>query len=142
MVPNRTGMCSLTAAGRTTFLVIAFVSSILRLPAAPKATQDALPQIRFSVPRGFCDSPIRVELVSPIKETSIRYTLDGSQPTETRGASYAGPLLITNTTLLRAAAFQNAKRVSAVSTHSYIFLDQVLKQSAAPRGLPSGAGAW
>jgi hypothetical protein len=109
---------------------------------AAEGRKTTLPPVTFSVPRGYHDAPVTVQLGSPVNEASIRYTRDGSEPTPTNGRAYNTPLLVTNTTLLRAAAFQNGKRVSAIGTHSYLFLDQIVRQSAAPDGLPSGRAAW
>src|SRR5436190_10912114 len=100
---------------------------------APK--RKSLPPIGVSVPRGFCDGPVSLELRCPAGAL-IRFTLDGTEPTPANGANYSGPLRITNTTLLRAAAFKADARLSAVATHSYIFLDQVLRQPKEPPGLP------
>lgn len=101
-----------------------------------------LPEVRFSVPRGWHEQPFSLELLSPAEGASIRYTLDGSEPTLRHGHLYSASLRITNTTTLRAAAFKDGARVSTVGTHSYIFLADVLRQPAAPPGLPAGSKAW
>jgi hypothetical protein len=107
------------------------------LGAADAATNKKKPQpIGVSVARGFCDQPFSLQLTSPTDEATIRYTVDGTEPTLVNGANYASALRITNTTLLRAAAFKANTRVSAISTHSYIFLDQVLRQSKDPPSFP------
>lgn len=52
-------------------------------------------------------------------EGQIRYTLDGSIPTET-SALYTGPLTLTKTTTIRAACFEPGKVPSDVVTTGYI----------------------
>ena len=102
----------------------------------------SLLQIEASAPRGFCDEPFSLKLSTAANDVEIRYTLDGSEPSLTNGMRYSVPLTITNTALLRAAVFKERTLASAVATFSYIFLDQVLRQPAAPPGLPAGPRAW
>ena len=101
-----------------------------------------LPEITASVSRGLCDAPFSVKLAAASEDAVIRYTLDGTEPTLRNGALYSSPLRISKTTLLRAAAFKERARVSAVTTHSYLFLDQILHQPKEPPGFPSGPRAW
>ena len=101
-----------------------------------------LPQLTVSVPRGLCDAPFSLKLTTASEGAGIRYTLDGTEPTLTNGVVYSAPLRISNTTLLRAAAFKDRARVSAIATHSYLFLDQILSQPKEPPGFPSGPRAW
>ena len=68
--------------------------------------------------------------------------LDGSEPTAVNGTECSAPLWITNTTILRSAAFKERARVTVVATHSYIFPDQVLRQPNEPPGFPTGPRAW
>ncbi|HMJ88449.1 MAG TPA: CotH kinase family protein [Candidatus Acidoferrum sp.] len=112
------------------------------LHAAESASPPTLPQVAFSVPRGFCDGPTTIELRSPTDHVVIRYTVDGSDPSLTNGQTYAAPLRVTNTTMLRAAMFKNGERISVIGTHSYLFLDDALRQSPAPHGFPAGRAAW
>ncbi len=103
--------------------------------AAEIAAKQNTP-VKVSKARGYCDEAFSLELTSPADGAAIRFTLDGTEPTPTNGANYSGPLRLTNTTLLRVAAFKADARVSAITTHSYIFLDQVLRQPQEPPGLP------
>ncbi|MHC4113271.1 MAG: chitobiase/beta-hexosaminidase C-terminal domain-containing protein, partial [Planctomycetota bacterium] len=70
----------------------------------------------------------------------IRYTLDGSLPTITHGLTYNPqtdpPLEIDETTVLRTVAVKPGWLDSAVETHTYIFPEDVTKQS--PLGDPPG----
>ena len=49
----------------------------------------------------------------------IRYTTDGSLPTS-RSEAYSGPVILTKTTVIRAASFEEGKARSDVATASYI----------------------
>ncbi|MFQ5352249.1 MAG: chitobiase/beta-hexosaminidase C-terminal domain-containing protein, partial [Candidatus Binatia bacterium] len=84
----------------------------------------------FSVGRGFYDQPFSVALTSPTPGATIHYTVDGSDPDPDNGAVYVSPLSVTGTTVLRAMAFKTGLAPSASVTHTYIFLDDVIQQSA------------
>ncbi|MFN0080153.1 MAG: autotransporter-associated beta strand repeat-containing protein [Prosthecobacter sp.] len=81
--------------------------------------------------------PFNVTLSTTTPSVSIRYTTDGTLPTETNGANYTAPISITLTTTLRAAAFKPGWETSKVSTHSYILPADVITQS--PTGAPPAA---
>jgi hypothetical protein len=74
-----------------------------------------LPEITASVSRGLHETPFSLELAIAPEGAVIRYTLDGTEPTLRNGALYSAPLRISKTTLLRAAAFKERARVSAVT---------------------------
>lgn len=94
--------------------------------------------VSFSVERGYFSAPFTVLLSSPQAGATIRYTTDGSAPSETNGSVYQEPISITTTTTLRAATFADQLLPSAVMTQTYIFLEDVLKQTGA--GLPTQWG--
>ena len=93
---------------------------------------------RFSVDRGFFDEPFEVSLSTGTPGAEIRYTMDATEPTPDNGEVYTRPLRITGTTVLRAAAFRDDLEPTNVDTQTYIFLDDVLRQTGA--GLPSTWG--
>jgi hypothetical protein len=102
-------------------------------PNQPQATwTGTTAQVDFSVARGFYDTPFSVELNTDTPEATIYYTIDGSTPTETHGTAYTAPIPISSTTFLRAVAYKHNFRPSAVNTHSYIFLTDVLAQPSTP----------
>jgi len=72
----------------------------------------------FSVDRGIYREPFRVEITTRTEGASIRYTTDGSEPTATHGVLYGEPVLVTVTTVLRAAAFKD--RIQALPTWSIV----------------------
>ena len=59
----------------------------------------------------------------------IHYTTNGSAPTATTGTIYTGPINISKTTTLRAAAFKTGLVSTDVDTESYIFLNDVITQN-------------
>ncbi len=89
----------------------------------------------FSVDRGFFDAPFDVEITSATPGAIIRYTVDGSEPTESRGTVYTRPIRIAETTTLRAAAFRAGFASTNVDTHTYIFLDDVIASRVMNRGI-------
>ncbi|MFC7337743.1 lamin tail domain-containing protein [Haloferula chungangensis] len=82
----------------------------------------------FSLDRGFYTDPIEVEISSPTPGAEIRYTLDGSKPTATSGHIYTpgSPVTISQTSVLRAAAFLDQYEPTNVDTHTYIFKADVI----------------
>ena len=109
--------------------------------ASPALDGTAAP-VQFSQTRGFYDTPFTVKLTSDTKNANIRYTLDGSEPTATGGLPYSAPIPVERTTLLRAAAFKDGLLPAPVTTHSYIFPDNVINQPADPSGWPGSWGVY
>ena len=65
------------------------------------------------------EEPITVTLAAPLQlDAEIRYTLDGSSPTS-GSTLYTKPLVFTNTTALRVAAFRNGRAVCVESKGSF-----------------------
>lgn len=77
--------------------------------------------VHFSARRGHYTQPFQLALSTPTPGAVIRYTTDGREPAETVGRPYVTPILLTNTTLLRAAAFRTNLLPSRTETHSYLF---------------------
>ncbi len=100
---------------------------------------------KFSVNRGFFSSPQALEITSATPGATIRYTTDGSWPSETKGSLYTGPITIDRTTPVRAIACKAGHRPTNVDTHTYIFVDDVITQTAASTqsvwGLPATWGS-
>ena len=95
-----------------------------------------------SHPRGFYSDGFTLELSCATEGASIYYTLDGSEPTETGGSLYSGPVDISGSSsaparTVRAAAFREGLLSSPPVTWSYIFPERVLSQSRTPAGFPS-----
>jgi hypothetical protein len=116
-------------------------------PGGPNNTGDIIGTVAdtsFSVEHGFYDAPFDVTISEATAGAQIRYTIDGSAPTATTGNVYSGPIHIAATTTLRAAAFKPGLVSSRLDAATYLFLDDVLTQSAngkAPAGWPATWGA-
>ncbi|MBP5715507.1 MAG: CotH kinase family protein [Bacteroidales bacterium] len=99
--------------------------------------------ITFSQKHGFYDAPFSLEIKSSanIANATIRYTLDGSEPSPTSPA-YTSPIEVTGNTLVRAAFVADTGRVTAISTATYLFVEDVLAQSNTPEGYPTTWGKY
>ena len=99
-------------------------------------------QLTLSQPHGFYDSAFTLAIGwdgEPVAGTTIRYTLDGSEPT-TASPTYTAPLNVSGNTILRAAAVADTGRVTPIATATYLFIDDVLRQSNTPEGYPDNWG--
>ncbi|MGC9326358.1 MAG: CotH kinase family protein [Candidatus Hinthialibacter sp.] len=83
----------------------------------------------FSFPGGIYENAFSLELSAAAPNAEIRYTLDGSAPTE-RSAKYESPILIQKTrqgaVLVRARVFRQDWLPSPVATHTYIFRENLV----------------
>lgn len=83
----------------------------------------------FSKQRGFYTTAQSVAITCATPGTTIRYTTDGSLPTDTFGTIYSAPLSLTNTTVLRAIAYAPGYVSSRAETSTYIFPAGVIASS-------------
>jgi hypothetical protein len=103
--------------------------------------QVAAPQFKdagnIDLPGGvYSASSLTLQLLSSTPGSTVRYTLDGSEPTLVNGFTYTGALSLTQPndktgTVIRARAFSNGSLPSDVVTHSYL-----LKQPPALVNVP------
>ena len=98
---------------------------------------------KFSQNHGFYDTAFYVTIATETENATIYYTLDGSEPYVfggrlPSGTIYTEPILITKTTCLRAKAIKTGWKPSEIKTRSYIFVDDVVRQS--PSGVAPGPG--
>jgi hypothetical protein len=94
----------------------------------------AVAELNFSKRRGFYDAQISVTISTETQGATIYYTLDGSEPYNSdfgnpTGRVYSGPISIGTTTCLRAVAMKSGWKPSHIDTHTYIFFDDVIKQT-------------
>ncbi len=99
----------------------------------------------FNPGRGLFDAPLQVTLATATPGASIRYTLDGSEPTASLGTLYTGPVAVgpvsgRGAVALRAVAFKPGLLTSVVATHTYVFPESVIVQTANPGGFPATWG--
>jgi len=90
-------------------------------PNGPSSITGVVEPVHFSVQRGLFSQPFTLTLSCPTPGATIRYTTNGTEPTLSNGYTYTGPLQITSTRLVRAAAFRTNLLPSRVATHSYLF---------------------
>ena len=104
-------------------------------------------QLQFSQHHGFCNQPFTLQIANAEGQptlpegATIRYTLDGSEPTP-QSTPYTQPLSVSTTTILRAAATTNTERITPITTATYIFVGDVLQQSNTPEGYPDTWGRY
>ena len=115
-------------------------------PGAANSNQFAglVQPVQFSVEAGFFDTEFSLSLTTATNGATIRYTLDGSEPTLTNGFFYNNSLSIDETTNVRARGYRNGFIDSNIETQTYFFLDDVLDQSndgLAPTGWPADWGS-
>lgn len=106
-------------------------------PGAANATNFAgfVADTAFSVDRGIYDSPVSVAITTATPGAQIRYTLDTTEPTATSGMLYSAPIVISETTVLRAAAYQEGMVPTNVDTHTYIFTADIIAQNNMDTGI-------
>lgn len=85
--------------------------------------------LKFSVDRGFFDVPFTVAITTATAGVEIRYTTNGSPPSAVSGLLYSGPVPISRTTVLRAIGSRPGFKSSAIDTHTYVFLSDILAQN-------------
>ena len=94
-------------------------SAALVALAAAQAGISAAP-LRFSIPGGVYTNDLSLQL-SASPPAVIYFTLDGSEPTAT-STVYSAALTITNSTLLRARAFEAGAPASPSVSQTYVLL--------------------
>jgi len=114
------------------------------------ANQDAydgvVAEIELSQGHGFYNEPFLVTLATETPGVTIYYSLDGEIPGRKKGRFLSGqvytdPISIGRTTCLRAMAIKEGWKASAIRTQTYIFVDDVIRQSAVPNpGWPAAGG--
>jgi 6-phosphogluconolactonase (cycloisomerase 2 family) len=97
-------------AGWTTSLVISGQYAIGPLVTAPE----------FSPGPGTYADPQDITISTPTSGATIRYTTDGSTPTDTIGALYTAPVHIAESLTLKAIAYRSGWRTSSLMSGGYI----------------------
>jgi len=116
------------------------------VPTPGQPNEEAFPgftaQTSHSHTRGFYAEPFDLRVFCTTPEALVRYTLDGSEPTEQNGLLYdpQAPIHIATTTHVRSVAFRPGWRTARATTHTYIFVVDVARQPARPPGWPTDWG--
>ena len=118
--------------------VFAVIATAFLMMGQGVAGQETVRDTQFSSNRGFYWSSFTVLIQSKTQGARIRYTLDGSAPTSTHGLGNSNPVTVSveGTTTLRAMAYREGMIPSNVDTHTYLFIDDVLKQPPSAPGFP------
>ncbi|HTB79344.1 MAG TPA: choice-of-anchor tandem repeat GloVer-containing protein [Opitutaceae bacterium] len=95
----------------------------------------------FSPAAGAYTSVQNVTISTTTSGASIRYTTDGSTPTETNGTLYSGPVLISANTTLAAIAYKSGDTDSPVTSGTYTITLPAAPASPASSGGGGGGGA-
>ncbi|MBT3252535.1 MAG: T9SS type A sorting domain-containing protein [Candidatus Marinimicrobia bacterium] len=96
-------------------------------PGAANSTPGTSGNLRgsapvFSLQGGFYEGSISLEMESNLSNSEIRYTLDGSKPTNT-SELYTGPINLHSTAVVRAVGYSPDLASSLVTTNTYIIDD-------------------
>src|SRR3954464_11105865 len=117
-------MSGITRERLAAFLVLAICVSPL-VSAHPSGTKATSASVRTAAspefsPAGGVFSRVQVKLSGP---GTIHYTLDGSEPTE-NGSRYSGPIVISQSTLIKARSFEPGVAASPVVVQAYTIADR------------------
>lgn len=72
---------------------------------------------------GVQSGSITLSIVSTTPNSTIRYTTDGTEPTEENGKTYKSALTIAENTVIRARAYADGYLSSSILTGSFLYLD-------------------
>ncbi len=94
-------------------------------------------KLNFSQERGFNDTSFDLTIIPEDPTATIRYTLDGKEPSTTFGQIYNGSIAVNTTTVLRAIGYIIGTDTSKVYTHTYLFTDDIINQPENISGWPN-----
>lgn len=104
-----------------------------------------LPAPVFSHEHGFYDESfyLTIQAAKGYEQCPIVYTIDGSDPGANHGKGYAGPILISKTSVVRACLLskQADRENSRITTRTYLFVDDIIHQQR-PEGYPERWGPY
>jgi hypothetical protein len=86
----------------------------------------------FSPVAGMYATPPTVTISTTTSGASIRYTLDGSTPSETAGTLYSSPITVSASVTINAIAYEGGMTDSAVATASYTIPTAVATPTFSP----------
>jgi hypothetical protein len=101
-------------------------------PATPGAANGTafigfVKDTAFDFDRGFYEAPLTVTITTLTDGATIIHTTDGSEPTLSNGTT-GSSVLISSTTVLRAAAFKDGFRPTNIDTQTYLFPADIREQ--------------
>jgi hypothetical protein len=90
---------------------------------SPAYTNGYEPSPQFSVPAGFYNSSLKVTITNPSATAVVRYTTDGSEPTETSFLYTGTPVSVTSTKTLKARSFSTIDKLPGNTTTATYFIN-------------------
>lgn len=129
---------SITLTNTTTLAAIAYAAGMTDSPVK-QATYTKLEQVAqptFNPDGGLFDASVNVQVSCATADATIRYTTDGSTPTQANGTVIAsgGSVNITTTTTLKAMAYKSGMTDSTVKQATYTKMNQVAQPTFTPDG--------
>lgn len=109
-------------------------------PGAENTLSEMVQAPQFTITRGFYGKPFQVSLSSIGNKETIYYTTDGTRPNSNLGLLYLGPISITTTTPLSAISVNSSGVASEIISHTYYFINDIVKQPNNPKGYPEQWG--
>ncbi|MGO9308170.1 MAG: chitobiase/beta-hexosaminidase C-terminal domain-containing protein [Spirochaetia bacterium] len=103
-------------------------------PASSETTTQQAAALTFSPPAGSYTTLQTVTISATTAGASIRYTTDGSAPTETVGTLYAGPVRVETSLTIRAVSYVAGAAGSNTASAAY----SIGAMAATPSFLPAG----
>lgn len=100
---------------------------------------DKVADTSFDIDRGYYDTPFSLNITTLTPDATIRYTTDGTPPSETNGSVYTGPISISETTVIRAMAYKSTFRSTDIDTHTYLFRDDIITSSVMDTAITQNA---
>ncbi len=91
---------------------------------------------KFSHDRGYYTDSFDLIITSQTPDSSIFYTTDGTPPSLENGTLYTSPITINSTTTIRAIATRENFQPTNIDTQTYLFVDDILRQTR-PSGYPA-----
>ena len=93
---------------------------------------DGVGALTFSTPRGFYSGTVNLTISTSTPGATIKYTTDGSEPSDSNGTPVVGSIPIDDHAVIRARGFKTGLLDSATQTHTYI-----MDADAATASLPA-----
>lgn len=109
-------------------------------PGEENILGETVPAPQFSQTRGFYDTPFQVALSAVGTDVKLYYTTNGTRPNLESGTLYSEPINISTTTPLSTVAVNSAGIASEVISHTYFFINDIVKQPNNPDGYPATWG--
>jgi len=128
---------SLNAYATFSNVVISMLICLLFLSFTQQVEAQA--KLAFSQERGFSDAPFNLTITAEDPSATIRYTLDGAEPSTNSGEIYNGSISVQTNTVLRAIGYIIGVDTSKVYTHTYIFINDVINQPENIAGWPNNS---